>query len=221
MTERIIIKPTKINAGAVAAGGTNAKIGLRNRAERNKRPVTSEARPVLAPAAIPEALSTKLVTVEVPRQAPAIVPVASARSARFALTIVPFSSFKFACSATPTKVPIVSNKSVNKNVKNTMKNLIERTLAHSNLQKYGVAGLEKGENPSGIEVTPKGIPIIVVITRPKRIAPDTFFIDKTIVMIRPCIATIAEACPKSKLTNAYFLYKIHEKERNTVLSGIL
>ena len=44
--------------------------------------------------------------------------------------------------------------------------------------------------------------MIVVSTSPKRIAPGIFFKARMIVMISPSIATIAEACFKSKLTNA-------------------
>ena len=50
-------------------------------ATRNNRPVTTEARPVLAPAPTPAELSTKVVVVEVPNTAPAVVAIASARSA--------------------------------------------------------------------------------------------------------------------------------------------
>ena len=45
-----IRNPTKISAGAVANPGTAVKIGAKKMASRNRRPVTTEDRPVLAPA---------------------------------------------------------------------------------------------------------------------------------------------------------------------------
>ena len=170
----IIKNPTKISAGAVAALGINANNGVKNRASRNIIAVTTEERPVRPPAATPDEDSTKDVTVEVPRQAPATVPTASASRAPFTFGIFPFSSTRPACSVTPIRVPIVSNKSVNKNVKNTMKNFPVRTLPHSNLNRSGASGSENGFHPSGTVVTPNGIPTIVVNAIPIRIAPGTF-----------------------------------------------
>ena len=87
--------------------------------------------------------------------------------------MLPFSSIRFPCSATPIKVPIVSKISVNKKVKKTPKNLRERTPAHSNLKRNGALGTETGLKFSGTAVTPKGIPITVVAAMPIRIAPGT------------------------------------------------
>ena len=56
--------PTKINAGAVAQDGTMLAKGVRNRHTKKQSEVTRLANPVLAPAATPEALSTKVVQVE-------------------------------------------------------------------------------------------------------------------------------------------------------------
>ena len=67
----IIKNPTKTNAGAVANPGMAQKIGEKKIEIRNKNPVTTEAKPVLAPAATPAELSTKVVVVEVPSMAPA------------------------------------------------------------------------------------------------------------------------------------------------------
>ncbi len=47
--------PTMIKAGAVAKAGTVAMIGEKNNASKKNVPVTMDARPVLAPSAIPEA----------------------------------------------------------------------------------------------------------------------------------------------------------------------
>ena len=44
-----IKNPTKINAGAVANPGIAVKIGAKKIASKNKNPVTTDAKPVLAP----------------------------------------------------------------------------------------------------------------------------------------------------------------------------
>jgi len=54
----------------------------------------------------------KVVMVEVPVQAPAMVPMASDSRASFMLGISPFSSTMPAREAVPTKVPMVSNMSM-------------------------------------------------------------------------------------------------------------
>ena len=62
-----IRKPTMISAGAVAKDGIARKIGDRNRERPNKRAAVRLVSPVRPPSATPEALSTKVVVVEVPR----------------------------------------------------------------------------------------------------------------------------------------------------------
>ena len=62
-----IRKPTMMSAGAVAKEGIAVKIGAKNMEIRKRIAVTSAVRPVLPPAATPEADSTKVVVVEVPR----------------------------------------------------------------------------------------------------------------------------------------------------------
>ena len=59
-------------------------------------------RPVLPPSDTPEALSTKVVVVEVPRAAPAVVATASASSAPLIRGSFPFSSSMPAFADTPT-----------------------------------------------------------------------------------------------------------------------
>ena len=81
ITGFIIKAPTMIKAGAVAAAGTIPIMGRKNRESRKQAEVTRLARPVLPPTATPDADSTKVVTVEVPKTAPATVPMESARSA--------------------------------------------------------------------------------------------------------------------------------------------
>ena len=91
--------------------------GAKMIASKNKKPVTTDARPVLAPSDTPEELSTKVVVVDVPRIAPAEVAIASAKSAGLILSNFPFSSNISALLATPIRVPIVSNISTNRNAK--------------------------------------------------------------------------------------------------------
>ncbi len=55
------------------------KIGERSRDRPNRIAATIEVRPVRPPSATPEALSTNVVTVEVPHIAPTVVPTASDR----------------------------------------------------------------------------------------------------------------------------------------------
>ena len=69
-----IKNPTTIRAGAVAKDGIARKIGDRNRDSPNSMAATMAVRPVRPPSATPEALSTKVVTVEVPQTAPTEVP---------------------------------------------------------------------------------------------------------------------------------------------------
>ena len=114
-----IRNPTKINAGAVANPGIAVKIGANKIAIRNMNPVTTDAKPVLAPAPTPAELSTKVVVVEVPRTAPADVAIASANNAFLTLGSFPSLSNIPALSETPIKVPIVSNISTNKKDNNT------------------------------------------------------------------------------------------------------
>ena len=64
-----IRNPTKINAGAVANPGIAVKIGANKIAIRNMNPVTTDAKPVLAPAPTPAELSTKVVVDVYKRQA--------------------------------------------------------------------------------------------------------------------------------------------------------
>ena len=87
-------------------------------------------------------------------------------------------------AATPRRVPIVSNKSVNRNVKKITKNcprtakenfpvVEEITIPlKSKAKRYGFDGRENGLKFSGIVVTPKGIPIIVVMMIPIRMAME-------------------------------------------------
>src|SRR5699024_618580 len=113
-------KPTMTKAGAVAADGIIVNKGAKNKDNANIPAVDKAVSPVRPPAATPDADSTKVVTVDVPRQAPEIVPTASAIKALPTLGSFPFSSNISAFDATPANVPTVSKMSTNKNVKTTI-----------------------------------------------------------------------------------------------------
>ena len=93
--------PTNMSAGAVAQPGTILAKGLRKRATKKQADVTRLARPVLAPAATPEADSTNVVHVDVPRTAPATVPTESQSIHLSTSTGSPFSSSMPASEAAP------------------------------------------------------------------------------------------------------------------------
>lgn len=118
-TAEIIKKPTNRRAGAVANPGMAMKIGDKKIATRNNKPVTMEERPVLPPSATPAELSTKVVVVEVPSTAPALVAIASAKRASLMRGSLPSLSSISALFAQPIKVPRVSKISTNRK-ENTM-----------------------------------------------------------------------------------------------------
>ena len=93
--------PTKISAGAVAQEGTMFARGARKRQARKQRDVIRLAKPVLAPAATPEAHSTNVVQVDVPRTEPATVLMESQAIALFISMGSPFSSSIPASVAAP------------------------------------------------------------------------------------------------------------------------
>src|SRR5690625_4602241 len=124
----IIKRPTITKAGAVAADGIKVNSGAKNKANINIPAVERAVNPVLPPSATPDADSTKVVTVEVPKQAPATVPTASAIKAFPTLGSLPSSSNISAFDATPAKVPTVSNISTNRKV-NTATNISQENIS--------------------------------------------------------------------------------------------
>ena len=112
-----------ISAGAVAKDGMARKIGDRKRDRPKRIAVVRAVRPVRPPSETPEALSTKVVVVDVPRMAPKVVPTASAIRAPLILGSLPSSSSIPAFVDTPIKVPRVSKISTNKNAKNNNKEI--------------------------------------------------------------------------------------------------
>ena len=126
-----------IRAGAVAKDGIARKIGDNNNESPNKTAVVTEVRPVLPPSDTPEALSTNVVVVEVPKAAPAVVATASARSAPLIRGSFQFSSSIPALDETPIRVPIVSNRSTNRNEKITTIKFRDKIPEKFILQKTG------------------------------------------------------------------------------------
>ena len=111
-----IRKPTTIKAGAVAKAGIARKIGARNKLRANSTALTMAVSPVRPPTPTPAELSTKVVTVEVPSTAPAVVATESAKRAPLIFGRRPSLSSISALEATPIRVPKVSNKSTNMKV---------------------------------------------------------------------------------------------------------
>ena len=123
-TELTIKNPTIMSAGAVAKEGIEVKSGANRVESRKSTPVTSAVRPVRPPTETPDADSTKVVTVDVPRTAPAEVPIASERSAGRIPGSLPSLSSILALVATPISVPRVSKRSTNRNAKTTTINSV-------------------------------------------------------------------------------------------------
>ena len=112
--------------------------------------VVTAVSPVLPPSDTPEALSTKVVVVDVPRTAPAVVATASARSAPLMLGSLPFSSSMPALEETPTRVPRVSKRSTNKNANRITRKSSEKTPSNCSFAKIGARlGIESPLLKSG------------------------------------------------------------------------
>ena len=144
--------PTTIKAGAVAKDGMARKIGERNRDTRKSPAVTNDVRPDLPPSAIPDADSAKVVIVEVPKTAPAVVPKASAKRAPLIAGSFPSSSSIFALDAQPIKVPRVSKTSTKRKAKTTTRKFKENTLLKSILKKVGAIELGTEIRELGIKL---------------------------------------------------------------------
>ena len=74
----IIITPTKIKAAAVACSGIARNRGAKSNATAKQMAAVKLVSPERPPTFTPEALSTYVVTVDVPSIAPKVVPMASA-----------------------------------------------------------------------------------------------------------------------------------------------
>ena len=130
-TSVIINNPTIKNAAEVADVGTRPNNGAINNERKKKKAVATDVRPVLPPAATPDALSTNEVTVLVPNTAPAVVAIASARNACLLFRGFPFASIRFAFVQTAINVPAVSKRSIKINVSTSTTITIDNTLVKS------------------------------------------------------------------------------------------
>ena len=131
----------------MAKEGIARKIGESRRESANRIPATMEVRPVRPPSATPEALSTKVVTVEVPQTAPTVVPTASERSAPLIFGSLPSLSSISALEATPISV---SNISTNRNANMMTTKSSENTMEKSIFIKVGaILGTEIPFEKSG------------------------------------------------------------------------
>ena len=89
VTEPIIITPTRISTGAVAALGIERKSGAKTSATRKHIAVTNAVSPLRPPSLTPVALSANVVTVLVPITAPRVVARASTKKACLRRGILP------------------------------------------------------------------------------------------------------------------------------------
>lgn len=97
-------RPVRLRAGAVAAAGTAGNSGDRNKAMINRIAVVSAVSPVFPPSATPAEFPAYVVTVLVPKIAPAVVPIASAMRACLQRGIFPSESISSALVETPVNV---------------------------------------------------------------------------------------------------------------------
>ncbi|MPN06638.1 hypothetical protein SDC9_153894 [bioreactor metagenome] len=190
---RSIKIPTMTSAGAVAAAGTMPATGAMTMEAKKHSDTTMLERPVRAPSLMPVEDSTKVVTVEVPKQAPTQVAIASASSARSPRGSSPFSFSMPALPAVPISVPTVSNISQMENV--MMAVTSGRMPSESRLKsiciKVGASEKLFSNRLAGITVMPMGMPISVVMPMPIRMAALTFHAISTPVIKRPMSASSA------------------------------
>ena len=194
-------------AGAVAADGTKATIGVMNRPMVKRRATTTLVRPVRPPSSMPAALSIYVVTVEVPRRAPNVVPMASVSSilVRGFSGMLPFSSRSPTLADNPVTVPRVSKKSTMRKANITPIAPTLKRPTKSMCKAIGAmdAGRDRGEdgreNPAGYnwDAAPESrvaqITAIAVEPRmPQRRAPLILFTNSMMVMIRPMSAIATE-----------------------------
>src|SRR5690606_21944681 len=207
--EDIIMIPTIINAGAVACPGTIATNGENKLVNKNIPATTTLVKPVRPPAAIPAALSTNVVVLDVPKTAPTDVAIASANKALSIFVLMPVLLSKANSSScekipvfrpVPINVPIVSKTSDKLNAKIVIKTNGRRDKSPN---KEAIPSDPKAApkvTPNSEKALPKefagfeipdkstipiGIPRIVVATIPIKIAPRTFDTNKITVMINP------------------------------------
>ena len=184
-------RPTMTSTGVVAAAGIERNTGAKNNAITKHIAVAKAVRPVRPPCATPDALSTYVVVVLAPRQAPVIVAMASAMKALFSPGMRPSFCIIPALVHTPTSVPMVSNMSMKRNVNTTISISIVKIWWNSNLQNIGA--MDGGVSMMPLKfVMPIGIPMSAVARIPMSSEPGTFLITSTEVMIIPITPSRAE-----------------------------
>src|SRR3954469_18970624 len=127
----IINTPTTTSAGAAASTGTTWYSGVKNIATMNSNPVTTFARPVRAPSAMPAADSMYTVLELLDAAPPPIAPSDSTNSVRPIPGSWPSSSSRPASLPRPVNVPTASKKSVSTRVNTSNTAVIAGTRAHA------------------------------------------------------------------------------------------
>ena len=181
------------------------KKGEKNRESRNSTATVMAVSPVRPPSETPAALSTKVVTVLVPRRAPVQVAQASAIRAPLMWGSWPFSSSISLLAATPMRVPRVSKVSTNRKAKMTAKKFRLSTWEKSSFRNRGAGlmGAKEARPPdrlgNTLKVPSSGLgtyrpvasqimPRIQVPRMPKRMFPRTFLMIRKDVNRIPSMA---------------------------------
>ena len=174
---------------------------------KKHRAVTQLVRPVRPPAPMPEALSTNVVVLDVPKMAPTDVAMESANRALSILDLKPELEAMVASSSSekmplrrpvPMKVPMVSNVSDRLKAKIVIRTRGRRAASENSAGNPCVNAAPKVV-PSCVKeslmpcvklmpersTTPMGMPRMVVATMPMRMAPFTFSTSRITVSTRP------------------------------------
>ena len=159
--------------------------GTNSAASRNSTPVTTEAKPVRPPCSIPAADSIYEVVVDVPQTAPNMVAAASIISSRSSFSMLPFSSTRPAGGATASRVPMLSNISINISVK-TAENMLHFSAPRiSILNSVGAMFRLNSTIFSGRGIWPNAAATTVEKAMPISRAPGTRHISRTIITASP------------------------------------
>src|SRR5690625_2029234 len=159
-----------IKAGAVTSDVTTLNNGEKNNANKKNPAATTAVNPDRPPTPTPAVDSTYAVVVDVPTTAPVTVAAESANNARPARGNL-LSFINPACEATATKVPAVSKKSTNKNVKITT-SICKVKISPKLAKAFPNVGAKLGTSPTtplipvGAAINPVIIPTMGVIIIP-------------------------------------------------------
>ena len=149
--------PTKSSTAEVAGAGIRTASGERKEQSKNSTATTIAVSPVRPPAAIPELVSAKVVTVEVPASPPPTVASASESMARFMLC---FSLRRLVLEEVPISVPTVSKRSTRQKVMiriSAESQPIRKKVAKSNLKKVVSRKSETGGTQLAVSSALKGV----------------------------------------------------------------